>query len=439
MKNRKIILVVVAVFFCLSLAFIVESATKANTSKKAEPKQTKTFHLYAANMEQEMKQGVTLYSWGYGIWDPVKNAPASPPSIPGPELRVKEGDHVRVVFHNQQGEPHTIHFHGIDNSFAGDGAPNVSQHPTLKGESFTYEFDAVHAGTYFYHCHVEPDRHPEMGLYGAFIIEPKVPKYKTDREFTLLLAERDPLLSVAEGKQAYEYVGTAAEHLHLRGDYDTADRKAKYYTINGKTDPETPTLQVKKGGTYLIRLINAGSEVHTFHTHGHHFKVVASDGRDLPNPASKDTITIGPGEKYDLLLTADNPGIWPVHCHIGPHESHGMHMMMVYDSYHEAMGHNHSDPMGKVMHHLALLKQYQFEKKYDLMKPETKGLMQGVQGFYNMLSQQNMEQWGDLESAVSAVNQQLNGKVDAASLKKALDALEEKINELQKMMQGDMS
>ncbi|MED1467228.1 multicopper oxidase family protein [Bacillus salipaludis] len=436
MKKRYIFLLILLFGCLLASNLFIFKGTGEEAAAKTEKGKTKVFHLYAADMEQEVAHGTTLYSWGFGFWDPKKNAPASPPSVPGPEIRVKEGDHVKVVFHNQQKELHTIHFHGIDNSFTGDGTPEISQHGTMKNDSYTYEFDANQAGTFFYHCHVEPDRHPEMGLYGAFIVEPKKPKYKTDGEFTLLLAERDPLLSLAEGQEAQQYVGTAAEHLHLDGEYDTTERKAKYYTINGKVDPEIPPLYVKKGNTYLIRLINAGSEVHTFHTHGHHFKVVASDGRDIPNPMTKDSITIGPGEKYDLLLKADNPGIWPVHCHMGPHATHGMHMMMVYENYHDKMAHGNTNPISEAKHHLALLKQYEFEKKYDAMKPEINEIINGLQSFYSVVSDEHYAEWNDLENAAASVGKQLNNKVSTENLHQSMNELEKNMKIMEQILQS---
>lgn len=299
----------------------------------------KEFHLYAADVKQQLAEGKTLYSWGYGLWDEKNNKPSAPATVPGPELRVREGDHVKIVFHNRQVEPHTIHFHGIDNSFEGDGIPGVSQEEVKEGETYTYEFEAKAPGTYFYHCHVEPDRHIEMGLYGAFIVEPKK-KVQYDGEYVMMLGERDPRLSAAESTEAGQPAGTAAEHAVLHGEYDTLDRKPAYYTINGKVEPDIPPLLVKKNGTYLIRVINTGSDLHSIHVHGHHFKVIASDGRDLANPPLKDTIGIAPGERYDLVLTADNPGIWPIHCHMGPHGTHGMHMMMVYAGFENKMGHH---------------------------------------------------------------------------------------------------
>ncbi|MBU8915174.1 multicopper oxidase domain-containing protein [Bacillus sp. FJAT-29953] len=54
-----------------------------------------------------------------------------------------------------------------------------------------------------------------------------------------------------------------------------------------------------------------------------------------PNPQVKDTISIAPGERYDLEFVADNPGAWPLHCHMGPHATHGMHTFIVYPGFEE--------------------------------------------------------------------------------------------------------
>lgn len=248
---------------------------------KTAPRTERVVHLYIGNLQQELAPGLTLYGWGFGLWDPARNRPAGPPSVPGPEIRVREGEHVKVVLHNEQAEPHTIHFHGVDNSFAGDGTPDVSQKTVEQGETFTYEFDAPPPGTYFYHCHVEPDQHPQMGLYGAFIVEPREATARYDGEFVLMLRERDPRLSVAEAREAGQYPGTMAEGVQVNGEYDTLERHPASFTINGKIDSAISPLRVKKGGRYLIRLINAGDDVHSLHFHGHHVQVIASDGAAL--------------------------------------------------------------------------------------------------------------------------------------------------------------
>ena len=90
---------------------------------------------------------------------------------PGPELRVREGERLRVTLDNQLPEPTTIHWHGIPLPNPMDGVPDVTQPAVMPGERFVYEFLATTPGTYFYHSHVglQLDR----GLVGALIVEPR--------------------------------------------------------------------------------------------------------------------------------------------------------------------------------------------------------------------------------------------------------------------------
>lgn len=412
-----------------------KSTTVAAAEKSSN--EAKVISLYAGDITEELSEGKTLYSWGYGLWDEKNNKPASEPTIPGPEIRVKEGEHVKIIFHNKQKEPHTIHFHGIDNSFKGDGTPGVSQKEVEDGETYTYEFVAGHSGTYFYHCHVEPDRHPEMGLYGAFIVEPKEQKVKYDKEFVLMLGERDPLLSVAEGTEAGAYLGTAAENEHLNGEYDTVDRHPKYFTINGKMDGDIPPLKVKKDGKYLIRLINAGSDVHSIHTHGHHFKVVATDGRINPNPQVKDTISIGPGERYDLEFVADNPGAWPLHCHMGPHATHGMHTFIVYPGFEEKIMNHEMNQFGKIEHELAEMKEFLYSEKYDQFKAELGELSQNFDQIKDKLATKDPALLKNIEATGTEIAQLLATSPDQKKLQQSVEKLVEQLNKAKEIMEGE--
>jgi plastocyanin len=92
---------------------------------------------------------------------------------------------------------------------------------------------------------------------------------------------------------------------------------------------------VKEGERCLIRLIHAGAIPHPIHTHGHSFKIVATDGNTVPEVArlTKDTVLIGPSERYDLEFTADNPGVWMVHCHIEHHMANGMMTTIWYEGF----------------------------------------------------------------------------------------------------------
>jgi plastocyanin len=107
------------------------------------------------------------------------------------------------------------------------------------------------------------------------------------------------------------------------------------FLINGKMHGFDNPIRIAEGERVLIRLINAGHLAHPFHTHGHSFKIVATDGNPVPEVAqwTKDTILIGPAERYDLELIGDNPGVWMVHCHLEHHMANGMMTLIAYEGY----------------------------------------------------------------------------------------------------------
>jgi FtsP/CotA-like multicopper oxidase with cupredoxin domain len=88
------------------------------------------------------------------------------------------------------------------------------------------------------------------------------------------------------------------------------------FTINVRAFPFTQPLDVREGERVRIRIINAGYEEHYMHSHSHRFEIVALDGNPVQGvPQVRDTVTVGPGQRVDIILTADNPGVWPFHCH----------------------------------------------------------------------------------------------------------------------------
>ena len=126
----------------------------------------KEFHLLAEPIRWEYTEGKTLIAWGFNG------------QIPGPEIRVQEGDRVRIVFTNKLPKPTTIHWHGVDVPFEQDGVPGVTQNAINPGETYIYEFIAKPASTRFYHAHGsqamgDEAQQLDMGLAGAFIIEPR--------------------------------------------------------------------------------------------------------------------------------------------------------------------------------------------------------------------------------------------------------------------------
>jgi hypothetical protein len=254
----------------------------------------KVFELTAQPVQWPISIAVTVSAWTFNG------------AVPGPMIRVTEGDRVRIVVKNQLPDATSIHWHGIPVPNAQDGIaqPPLTQNPILPGQTFTYTFVAGPSGTYMYHSHVDTDRQVNVGLFGAVIIDPKDPQAKPDKDVTLILNEWR--YDVATGKTYPAMPGMS---------------EPNYFTINGKTYPDIPALNVKQGERVRLRLINAGQYEHPMHLHGGSFKIVATDGNPVPEAAqlTKDTVAVHPGERYDIEFVANNPGQWLFHCHILHH------------------------------------------------------------------------------------------------------------------------
>lgn len=206
--------------------------------------------------------------------------------LPGPTIRVDQGDRVRAVFTNNLKETTSVHFHGIEfDDFFQDGVPFVTQLPITPGETYAYEFTARTAGSLMYHSHHNATDQVGRGLLGAFIVEPKDNPIRYDREYVWI---------------SNDVLGG--------------------FTINGHGFPATVPIVAAVGETVLVRFMNEGIMMHPFHSHGFVMKVVARDGHPLGSAAFDcDTLGIDPGERFDALIEADRPGVWAFHCHILPH------------------------------------------------------------------------------------------------------------------------
>ena len=226
--------------------------------------------------------------------------------IPGPRLRVTEGDRIRINVTNHLPESTTVHWHGLilPNQF--DGPAEITQDPIPPGGSYTYEFTTQQAGTFFYHTHDHPDRQQALGLYGALIIDPKTPQNipAYDLEYTIQLQEW------------LEREGYTFPAMLMEGGLPN------FFTINGKAYPSTDIINMKVGQKIRIRFIGSHNNfIHPMHVHGGPFTIVETDGVVLPETAryEKDTVNVGPGERYDVIWTAREPGKWLIHCHIPHH------------------------------------------------------------------------------------------------------------------------
>jgi manganese oxidase len=252
----------------------------------------KVFSLTIEQVQWEVSKGVT------------KAAMAFNGTVPGPEIRVRQGDRLRFVFRNLMDQPTIVHFHGMTVPNSMDGVPFVTAKPAMPGHYLTYEFTVKDPpGMYVYHSHFNSTEQVGSGLYGALIVLPKTGSWRYPT-YTL-----DPMGHVQQGSPA----AIDDEYTLFLGDGPLG------YVLNGKSFPATAPLVAKRGDWVLIHLANDGSMLHPMHLHGYHFEVVAQDGFPLNQPYLADTLVIAPGQRFDVLVHAVYPGAWAFHCHILPH------------------------------------------------------------------------------------------------------------------------
>jgi len=278
--------------------------------------QIREFRLTASAMTYEFAKGQPTTAWAYNN------------QVPGPELRVREGDLVRVIFTNNLPEPTTIHWHGVNVPTSMDGVPDISQPPVPPGGTFTYEFVAMPAGTRWYHAHFAEHKQLQLGLYAPLIIEPRDVDTRYDRDYTITFGEWSP--DALHPDQNQPNGGMSS----MMGDdmMSTPDNPNVIFTVNGKASPAAPSLPVRQGERVGLRFINASAmEKHVIRLKGHMMKITHVDGNPLSPPREVDAIEIGAGERYDVEVTANNSGVWALYCVRPGHAERGLKTLVRYE------------------------------------------------------------------------------------------------------------
>jgi manganese oxidase len=277
-------------------AFLAGNQTDTQGNQPLEPTMdgtTKVFTLTAEQIKWEVSKGQ------------FKDAMAFNGQVPGPQLQVSLGDHVRIVVQNQMDQPTVLHLHGMTVPNSQDGVPYVTQDPIMPGQVWTYEFTVKDPpGMYVYHSHFNSTEQVGSGLYGALIVEPQGGAWP----YRALHVDDRTGFTTIGAEVAVDHESTL-----FLGDGPLG------YVLNGKSFPATSPIVAKQGDWVLIHMANDGSMLHPMHLHGYHFEVVAQDGFPLMNPYMADTLVIAPGQRFDVLIHAVYPGAWAFHCHILPH------------------------------------------------------------------------------------------------------------------------
>ncbi|CAB5025237.1 unannotated protein [freshwater metagenome] len=253
----------------------------------------KEFDLTASIIDWEVEPGVVVKGWAYNG------------QIPGPALHVNVGDKVRIVLKNELPESTSMHLHGIRVPNAMDGVDPYTQKPILTGETFSYEFTATEPAVGMYHSHHNAQVQVPNGLAGALIIG----DWKT-----MAMQAAGTKVNDADGKAEQEV-------MMVLNDAGTIG-----LTLNGKSFPATSPYSLKVGETMVVHYFNEGLMTHPMHMHQPSGLVVARDGAVLDSPYFADTINVAPGERWTVVYTAQDPGVWAWHCHILTHAETPMGM-----------------------------------------------------------------------------------------------------------------
>jgi FtsP/CotA-like multicopper oxidase with cupredoxin domain len=246
--------------------------------------------------------------------------------IPGAPIRIPAGDTLVAALSNRlpSGSSTSIHWHGVALRNDMDGVAGVTQNAVPTGDTFTYRFVAPDPGTYFFHPHVGVQL--DRGLYAPLIVEDPKEPLSYDDEWVVVLDDwvdgvigtpDDVFAEVRQGMGAMEsmpgmsmrYMLMDAESELLGG--DAGDVKYPYHLVNGRVAADPEVYTAKPGTRVRLRIVNAGSDTaYRVALTGHKLTITHTDGFPVEH-RQVDTVLIGMGERYDVLVTLGD-GLFPL-------------------------------------------------------------------------------------------------------------------------------
>ncbi len=251
-------------------------------------------------------------------------------TVPGPLIRLKQGQNVRLAVTNTLDEETSIHWHGLLVPFQMDGVPGISFPGIPARTTFTYEFPVIQAGTYWYHSH--SGLQEQMGHYGPIVIDPAGPDpVESDREHVIVLSDHSPLhphaifrkLKLQGGYFNYQKQtlggllagrGQSAGERRMWGGMrmdptDVSDVTGATYTylVNGHGPTDNWTALFTPGERVRLRIVNASAmTIFNVRIPGLKLTIVQADGQNV-RPVAVDEFQIAVAETYDVLVEPTGP------------------------------------------------------------------------------------------------------------------------------------
>jgi FtsP/CotA-like multicopper oxidase with cupredoxin domain len=288
------------------LASLGAAAVPASLLRAQAPLPKADFTLHIAPMSFEVAPHKTVKTIAYNG------------SVPGPLLRMKEGQPVTIEVFNDTGDAEIVHWHGLQIPSAVDGAMEEGTPMIPAHASARYTFTPKPSGTRWYHTHGMAGRNVKRatytGQFGFFYIDPRSEPGNYDQEIFLALKEWEP------------YMSSGGE-----GGDDSLDVAYNLFSINDRALGYAEPIRVKQGQRVLLRILNASATItRRIAVAGHKFRVVAMDGNPVAVPKEVQALELGPAERIDAMVEMNQPGVWILGATDDHDREHGMGIVIEY-------------------------------------------------------------------------------------------------------------
>ena len=272
-------------------ALALSSACAAAPARAQAPQAKPDHRLVIAPVSLELAPGHVIKTIGYDGM------------VPGPLLRLREGQRVTIEVVNKSSAAEIVHWHGLHIPADVDGAMEEGSPMIMPGETRAYRFTTEPAGTRWYHSHAMAGKDLSKSLYsgqfGFLYIAPRHEPGRHDREVFIAMHHWEP---------AFVSLQDVRKGVPPDNGLEVAYKSASF---NGKALGHGEPIRVRRGERVLFRLLNASATREVMLAlPGHRFEVAALDGNPVATPQTLDALFLAPGERIDAVVEMNQPGKW---------------------------------------------------------------------------------------------------------------------------------